>query len=210
MKFSRVSALFVIGACAAAPFAMAQTPQINAYFGVGTATDSSSNQQIDTFGTGTPYNTSSLGGLFGNVGAQLMVTPHFGVGGEFSWRFSQAAYAGLQTRPLLYDFNGIWQPIGRTKRFVPELQAGIGGVNLRYYYSATFCDQFVGCSTPNAFLESSNHFQTHFGVGARFYMTPHIFVRPAVDAHWVNNFFQYGSNWVPQYSLSIGYSFGGE
>jgi hypothetical protein len=44
----------------------------------------------------------------------------------------------------------------------------------------------------------------------RLYATPHIFVRPAVDVHWVNNNFQFGSNWVPQYSIGVGYSFGGE
>jgi hypothetical protein len=26
----------------------------------------------------------------------------------------------------------------------------------------------------------------------------------------VNNFFQFGNNWVPQYSVGIGYSMGGE
>src|SRR5207248_6381983 len=170
--------------CAAASFANGQVPQLNAYFGVGTVTNSSSNQLVDTFDSGAPFTTPKLGGLFPEFGASLMVTPHFGIGGEFAWRASQAAYAGLQTRPLIYDFNGIWQPIGRTKRFVPELQAGIGAVNLRYYYSSQYCDQFVGCSNPNAFVESSNHFQTHFGAAARLYVTPHVFVRPAVDAHW--------------------------
>ena len=45
---------------------------------------------------------------------------------------------------------------------------------------------------------------------ARLYATPHIFLRPAVDVHWVNNFFQFGSNWVPEYTMGVGYSFGGE
>jgi hypothetical protein len=115
----------------------------------------------------------------------------------------------LNYRPLFYDFNGIWQPM-RTSRFVPEIQAGVGGVNLRYSYNSTNCDQFTGCTTSNTFLESSNHFQAHFGVAARMYVTPHVFVRPAVDAHWVNNFFQFGSNWVPEYSVGVGYTFGAE
>jgi hypothetical protein len=29
-----------------------------------------------------------------------------------------------------------------------------------------------------------------------------------VDVHWVNNFFQFGSGWVPQYSVAVGYRFG--
>ena len=53
-------------------------------------------------------------------------------------------------------------------------------------------------------------FPGHFAVAARLYVTPHMFVRPAVDAHSVNNFFQFGNNWVPQYSIGVGYSVGGE
>jgi hypothetical protein len=30
------------------------------------------------------------------------------------------------------------------------------------------------------------------------------------DVHYVNNFFPFGSNWVPRYSVSLGYSFGKE
>ena len=52
--------------------------------------------------------------------------------------------------------------------------------------------------------------RVHFAVAARIYATPHIFFRPAVDVHWVNNFFQFGSNWVPEYTMGLGYSFGGE
>jgi hypothetical protein len=41
---------------------------------------------------------------------------------------------------------------------VPEFQAGLGGVNLKFYYSQQYCDIFAGCSTSNSYLESSNHF----------------------------------------------------
>ena len=68
--------------------------------------------------------------------------------------------------------------------------------------------QFAGCSSSNSFIESSNHFQTHFGVGLNIYATEHMFLRPQADIHWVNNFFQFGSGWVPEYSVSIGYRFG--
>jgi hypothetical protein len=187
----------------------AQAQGVSAYVGVGTMTHSSSNQQIDTFGTGVPYTSPKLAGLFGEVGGNFMIDKQFGVGAELNWRAAQGAYAGLNYRPLFYDFNGIWEPM-KSKRFVPEIQAGIGGVNLRYYYSSQYCDQLVGCSTSNSFLESSNHFQVHLGVAARFYVTPHVFIRPAVDAHWVNDFFQFGGSWVPEYSIGVGYSFGNE
>jgi len=122
-----------------------------------------------------------------------MITPHFGIGGETDFRFSQASYAGLTYRPVFYDFNGIWLPTAhRLKRIVPELQAGLGGVNLKFYFPQSTCDSFAGCSTSNSFVESSNHLQVHLEGGVRFYLTPHLFLRPQVDAHYVNNFFQFG------------------
>jgi hypothetical protein len=168
---------------------------------------SSSGQSIDTFGTGTLFNTPKLTGTFGKFGADLMLTSHFGVGGEGDFRFSQGAYAGLNYRPIFYDFYGIWEPI-KGKRVVPQFEAGLGAASIRFYENSSSCDQFAGCSSSNAFVESSTHFQTHLGVGVNFYATEHIFLRPQVDVHWVNNFFQFGSDWVPEYSVAIGYRFG--
>jgi hypothetical protein len=197
------------GSFTVAPMAMAQIPQGNIYFGLGTATADSNGQAIDTFGTGNFVATPKLTGLFADVGGSLMLTQHFGAGAQVSWRAGQGNYSGLNYRPIFYDFNGVWQPV-KTKRFVPEVQAGIGGVRVGFSSNQTLCDQFAGCQTVNAGSESSSHFQAHFAVAARLYVTPHIFVRPAVDAHWVNNFFQFGNNWVPQYSIGVGYSVGGE
>ena len=191
-----------------ATFAQAQSG-LDVYFGAGTATDSSSGQRIDTFGTGTPFTTPSMAGTFGKVGADYMLKPWIGVGAETDFRFSQGAYAGLSYRPLFYDFNAIWTPTAhKLKRVVPELQAGIGGTHISFYQNASFCDAFAGCSSSNQFVESSNHFQTHLEAGVRLYATQHLFIRPQVDAHYVNNFFQFGSNWVPEYGGSIGWSFG--
>jgi outer membrane protein W len=178
------------------------------YFGVGTTHLESNGQSIDTFGTGNPLGTPSMSGAFGKVGGDFMLTPHFGIGAETDFRFSQGAYAGLKYRPIFYDFNAIYTPIRSYKRVVPELQAGLGAVNTRFFYSSQYCDAFAGCSSNNQFLESSNHFQVHLAAGVRFYVTPHLFVRPQVDAHYVNNFFQFGSNWVPEYGASVGWRFG--
>jgi hypothetical protein len=169
----------------------------------------SSGQSVDTFGTGDLFNTPKLAGSFGKAGADFMFTPHFGVGGETDFRFSQAAYAGLNYRPTFYDFNAIWLPTAhRLKRIVPELQGGLGGVNLSFYYPQSSCDVFAGCSSSNQFVESSHHLQVHMEAGVRLYLTSHLFLRPQVDAHYVNNFFQFGSNWVPEYGASLGWSFG--
>jgi hypothetical protein len=198
----------VFAVCLTASFAHAQSG-LDVFAGAGTMTDNSSGRSIDTFGTGHPFGTPALGGVFGKLGADMMITPHFGIGGETDFRLGQGAYTGLTYRPTFYDFNLIWAPTGRNfKRIVPEIQAGVGGVNLKFYESQSFCDVFAGCSNSNAFLESSNHFQTHLSAGIRFYPTSHFFVRPQIDAHYVNNFFQFGSNWVPEYGVSIGWSFG--
>jgi hypothetical protein len=182
---------------------------VDVFAGVGTTILDSSGQSIDTFNTGSPFTTPRMGGTFGKFGGDFMVTPHFGLGAETDFRFSQGAYAGLSYRPLFYDFNGIWLPTAhRLKRVVPELQAGLGGVNVKFYDSQSFCNAFTGCSSSNNFIDSSNHFQVHLEAGVRFYVTSHLFVRPQVDAHYVNNFFQFGSNWVPQYGASVGWSFG--
>jgi hypothetical protein len=209
LKLTSRTLVVCLGTLAGAPFVMAQTPQANVYFGLGTATDSSNGQAIDTFGTGNFVNTPKMTGLFLNLGGSFMLTPHWGAGAEVNWRAAEGDYAGLNYRPIFYDFNAVWQPV-KTARFVPEIQGGIGGVAVRFNANTQQCDAFTGCQTVSLGSESSGHFQAHASVAARLYVTPHVFFRPAVDAHWVNNFFQFGSNWVPEYNLGVGYSFGGE
>lgn len=207
-KLLRGTLPLAVALFASATFAQAQTG-LDVLFGVGTASVGSSNQRIDTFGTGNPFTTPSMGGAFAKIGADYMFKPWIGMGAETDFRFSQGDYAGLGYRPLFYDFNVIWMPTAhRFKRVVPELQAGIGGTRLAFYDNSSFCNAFSGCSTNSAEVASSNHFQTHLAGGIRFYVTQHLFVRPQVDAHYVNNFFQFGSNWVPEYGGSIGWSFG--
>ena len=207
-KLFRGTLPIAIALFAGATFANAQSG-LDVYFGAGTASDSSSHQAIDTYGTGNPFTTPSLAGAFGRVGADYMFKPWLGVGAETDFRFSQGAYAGLSYRPLFYDFNVIWTPTAhKFKRVVPELQAGIGGTKVSFYQNSSYCNAFAGCSSNTAQVASSNHFQTHLEAGIRFYATQHLFVRPQIDAHYVNNFFQFGSNWVPEYGASVGWSFG--
>jgi hypothetical protein len=206
LKLVRTTFLLTLLAVSAASFMTAQS--VDAYAGVGTNVAASNGQAIDTFGTGNLYSTPRMSGLFTVIGGTFMFTPHFGVGGETSFRNSQGDYAGLKYRPLFYDFNGVWKPLANSHRFVPEFQAGLGAVNTKFYYSQQSCDAFAGCSTSNSFLESSNHFQAHFAAGLDIYIKNGFFFRPQVDGRWVNNFFQFGSDWVPQYTAAIGYTFG--
>jgi hypothetical protein len=207
MNLLRNFLLFGFAAALTAGSAHAQA-DLDVFFGVGTASAPSSNSLIDTFGDGTLYKTPRMAGTFGKAGAGIMLTPHFGINGETDFRFQQGAYAGLSYRPTFYDFNAVWLPVGnRFKRVVPEIEGGLGGMNMKFYYSSSYCDAFAGCSTSNQYIESSNHFQLHMAAGIRFYATRHLFIRPQVDAHWVNNLYQFGSNWVPEYGAAIGWSF---
>jgi hypothetical protein len=201
----RIAPLLFILLTGSVQFAKAQDASV--YFGLGTATDSSNGQAINTFGNGTLFNTPKMGGLFETFGGDVMFRPHLGVGFETTFR-TQSNYAGLNYRPLLYDFNAIYEPVSNSQRIVPEFQGGLGGANLRFYLNQNFCDSFGGCSNSNYYIESSNHFQLHFSGGIRLYVKGGLFVRPQVDVHWVNNFFQFGSDWVPQYGAAIGYTFG--
>ena len=188
--------------------AVAEAQSIEGYFGLGSAHDGSTNQSLDLLGTGTPQLTSSMGGVFGTLGGGVMLNKHLGVGAEVAWRFTQGNYAGLGYRPIFYDFNGIYVPSLRTKKLVPELQAGFGGTSLRFYGGQQNCDPFTGfCSN---FAGSSNHLQLHVGAALRYYITPNIFVRPSFDYHKVRHLDEFSSGSVPAWGVAIGFGGGSQ
>ena len=190
-----------------AGFAHAQS-SLDVHLGVSGMTDKSTGQAVDTFGDGNLYNTSSLNGVFMDFGAGVMATKRFGFGGEFSFKPGKTDYAGLQYRPFFYDFNAIVHPLTSTKRVVPEIQGGIGGVNTKFYYSQQSCT-IVGCQSSSSYVQSANHFQVHTGFGVAFFVTSNVYVRPQFDLRYVHNFNQlFNSNWVPQYGVAVGYRFG--
>lgn len=205
-RILRAASLLPFFLFAAVTLAHAQGASV--YFGVGAATDSSSNQSIDTFGTGMPFTTPKMTGSFGTVGAEVMFRSYLGFGGGATFRFRQGPYAGLNYRPTFYDFNAIFQPLPKAVRVVPEFQAGLGGVKLSFYIPQQNCNPITGCQTSSGYFASSNHFQLHVSAGLRLYVTSHTFIRPQVDFHYVPNFFQFGSGRVPQYTMAIGYTFG--
>jgi hypothetical protein len=178
--------------------------QVDAFLGIGTARAGSSGQSINTFGDGTLYATPALGGVFENLGLNVFVSKQVGFGWTASWRAAHD-YAGLQYRPAFHTFDAIFQPAKlRTRRYVPEFRAGIGFASVHFDFdNQQSCDQVPGCPSSHFVLE-------HLGAATRLYVTNHVFLRPAVDVHHLNNFFLFGSNWVPRYSLSFGYSFGRE
>jgi hypothetical protein len=177
--------------------------EVSAYLGFGSAHDGSNGNQFETFSDGNLYRAPSLGGVFGHIGATVFVTKHVGVAGEISWRPSQADYAGIQYRPSFYSFDALYRPSkGSSKKLETEWRAGVGGLRLHFFpEDDASCAQIPACP-------SSHHFQLHLAAAARWYFTDHLFLRPAVDVHYVPHLSEFNSNWVPEYSVGIGYSLG--
>lgn len=200
MKSILVTTLILFAGC----LSPLRTQQVDAYFGVGTARDGSNGHSYDTQGTGTLYPAPAMGGTFLDFGINVFLTKKLGVGWTASWRGNQD-YAAVQYRPAFHTFDAVFQPTRlRTKRLASEIRAGIGVARILYELGDQgSCDVVPGCP-------SSHYFVGHGGAAARVYMTNHIFLRPAVDIQYVKAFLPFGSNWVPRYSLSFGYSFGRE
>jgi hypothetical protein len=195
VKLARFAIAFLVIFLSLSALCAAQA-RFDGYFGLGSAQVGASK----SLGTGAP----SMVGVFGTLGGALMLEPTLGVGGEVSFRFAQGNYLGYGYRPVFYDFNGIFTP-ALSKRFMPEFQAGFGGVSLRFYDASNpYYDYNTGRYTT--FAGSFNHFQLHAGAGLRFNVKRHMFVRPQVDYHWVPNLEQFGSNSVFAYSVAIGFS----
>ena len=201
MRSIPIAALILYAALSARTL---RVQQVDAFLGLGTARASSTGQSINTFGDGTLYDTPAMGGVFSDFGLSLFVNKQVGFGWTASWRAAHD-YAGLQYHPTFHTFDAIFQPARlRTKRSAPEFRGGIGLASIHFDFDdQQSCDQVPGCP-------SSHHFLEHLGAATRLYVTGHLFVRPAVDVQHVNNFFLFGSNWVPRYSVSLGYSFGRE
>jgi hypothetical protein len=195
---------------------------VSPYFGLGSSFDSAATsgatsttpacppkQIFDGF-TGNCETAPTMGGVFGVFGADFMIKPHFGINGEYDFRFAQANFlpaAGLNVRPGFYDFNAIYQPTSGDKRVVPIVEGGIGVAKLSFYATQS-CTPPLTC-TQSQFYTSSNHFQVHGGFGVKLYFKSDIFIKPQFDLHWVDNLNQqYGRNIVPAFTISIGYTFG--
>jgi hypothetical protein len=211
----RSAAFLVLFLFAGAQLASAQG--VSAYFGLGTATNSATTspgcgaKQIFDDVTGFCEPGPTMGGAFGVFGADFMIKPHFGVNGEYSFRFGQADYlpaAALKVRPTFYDFNAVFQPLAGESRIVPVIEGGVGGAKLSLYFNQQGCVTSI-CQNSSQVVATANHFQLHGAVGVKLYVKGGIFVKPQFDARWVHNLDQqYGRNFVPEYTVAIGYTFG--
>lgn len=153
----------------------------------------------------------TIGGVFGVFGVDFMFRPHFGVNGEYAFRFAQANYlpaAGLKFRPGFYDFNAVYEPISGA-RIVPLIEGGIGGARIALYQAQTV--SITGITTSFSYPAglNANHFQVHGAFGVKLYIKPALFIKPQFDIHYVTHLTdQFGRNWVPEYTVAVGYTFG--
>lgn len=181
-------------------FAYAQ--QGDVFLGGGTLLSSSSSNSNTSF-------PSEKGGLYINLGGDVLFHKYIGVNVETAWKATQGVYFSGQEnyRPILTDFNLLYQPhLG--KRAGLDLMAGIGAASTRFYAPGPSCS---GCVN----YVSTDHFMEHLGGGIRYYVWHHVFVRPEVHYYHIqnnnnlNNNGAFSSNNVVRVGASIGYTFGG-
>ena len=183
-----------------AQFASAQ--QIDAFLGGGTLVSSGTCSDITSL-------CPEKGGLYINLGGDVVFYKRIGVNVETAWRATQATYPNLgeNYRPLLTDFNLLFQPKLGDKLGL-DLMAGIGSGDTRFYTP--------GPSSPGyANYASTDHFMEHLGAGIRFYPWRHVFVRPEIHYYHIQNNNNpdnngyFSTNNVFRVGASVGYTFGG-
>jgi len=197
----KIAFFAMVIACFALPnFASAQ--QGDAMLGFGTLmSPGAADCNIITF------TCPEKGGLYMNLGGDVILHRRLGFGFDATWRASQGAYGGAggqPFRPILFDFNGVYQPrLG--KKAGLDLMGGIGWQTTRFYgYQPTGnCVYFGAC------YQSSNHFLVDVGAGIRYYVWGHVFVRPEVRYYKViNNDADFTSGNLVHVGASIGYTIG--
>ncbi len=170
-------------------------------------------QQGDiAFGGGTLMSSSSCslvtfvcpekGGFYPTVSADVIFHKRVGFDFESTWKGSQGSYYGQPFRPILFGFNGMYQPrLG--KKVGLDLLGGIGWQSTRFYLP--YCTNGFTCSN----YTSNNHFLVDVGGGIRYYVWNHVFVRPEVRFyHIMNNTDVFSSDNVFRVGASIGYTIG--
>ena len=147
---------------------------------------------------------SLSGGSYFSASGDVLLHKRFGVEAEVAWKGSRGIYYpggyNQHYRPSFADVNAIWIA-NRSKRLAPELMAGAGVENIRFY-AGTGCSQ----TTCNHFV-TSNHFMGHVGGGLRIYAFHGLFVRPEAHLYIVHNNVEFSSDHAVRYGASIGYTF---
>jgi outer membrane protein with beta-barrel domain len=177
-------------------FASAQ--QGDVMFGGGTLLSSSPSNNVS-------FQPSEKGGAWLNVSADVVAfKKRIGINWETAWRASQGAYAQQENfRPILTDFNALWQPrLG--KKVGLDLFGGIGLSSTRFYLPEITSCSFTGCIN----YDSSHHFMEDLGGGIRYYVWHHLFVRPEIHYYHVQNNVEFNTDNLFRVGASVGYTIG--
>ncbi len=148
-------------------------------------------------------NCPEKGGFYPSVSADVVFHKRVGFNWETSWRASQGSYEGQPYRPILTDFNALYEPV-LSKKVRLDLMGGIGWQSTRFYLP--YCTNSFSC---NNFV-STRHFLTDVGGGIRYYVWGHVFVRPEFHYYYIqNNTDAFSNTNVLRVGASIGYTIGG-
>ncbi|MGB6481798.1 MAG: hypothetical protein WBF15_22125 [Candidatus Sulfotelmatobacter sp.] len=161
-------------------------------------------------GVGNFQQPAEKGGAYINItGDVITFKRRIGFGVETAWRASQGNYSdyeGETYRPILTDFNAVFQP-KITKKIGADLFGGIGIASTRFYVpEVVSCSYFSGCINYN----SSDHFMEDVGGGIRYYVWHHFFVRPEIHYYHIQNNVEFNSDNVFRVGGSIGYTIGND
>jgi hypothetical protein len=184
---------------------LASAQQGDAMIGFGTILASGSNSSCPFFST--TCVGPEKGGLFTTISGDIVFHRRIGFNFEANWRTKQGldnANGGQLYRPILFDFNGLYQPQIR-KKIGADLMAGIGWQSTRFYafQATTSCLEFGSCYSSN------DHFLVHFGGGLRYYVWGNFFLRPEAHLyHILNNTDVFTNSNVVRVGASIGYTIG--
>lgn len=186
---------------------LAQAQQGDAMIGFGTLVSSGTSSSACPIFSSTCVGPEK-GGLYSTLSGDVIFHKRIGFNFEANWRTKQGldnANGGQLYRPILFDFNGVYQP-RINKKLGADLMGGIGWQTTRFYgYQATTsCLEFGSCYSSN------NHFLVDFGGGLRYYVWGHVFVRPEAHFyHILNNTDVFSNTNVVRVGASIGYTIGG-
>lgn len=179
---------------------LARTQQIDLAVGAGTLWGTRASQSDSGH---SPVSLS--GGSYFSASGDVLLHKRLGVQAEVAWKGDRGIYyAGgynQHYRPFFYDVNAIWVA-KRHGRLAPELMAGVGAQNTRFYKGTTGCT-FTACTN----FVSSNHFMGHIGGGLKLYAFHNIFIRPEGHLYLVHNDVEFSSDHVVRYGVSLGYTF---
>ena len=178
-------------------------------FFVGTALSSSPSSNSIASGE-----LAEKGGTYLGVSGDVVgFKRHLGIMVETSWRASQANYFGFETyRPILTDFNALYQP-KLSKKVGLDIFGGIGFDTTRFYVPfATSCSGFTGQCIN---YTSNHHFMQDLGVGVRYYVWHHAFVRPEVHYYHIDgnnnvNTGGFSTDNLFRVGASVGYTIGND